>query len=554
MAYTEISISYNEGTLCEEISFTEEGEKEYELGSTITLSDSRLWRDRSLIIRTVNYMEDGMGGLHTTVSGFSQEYEYTRKAPNFDISLFSMTAREMAEYINEFPIPDSKVYMRYSDEFGIGGWTMHTIAEKLVAWMGLTIENNLPDYAMSDFSISVGSTYFESLVGLVSEFDPIIVLSGGILFILERNGAGVLMSGGVTLGGSERRSVDREYAPKPGCIKVEGGEGQDLDFYVTLSGRSIYVEGTVTDIESGSVSTSGVTDSTYVIESEAGETLSESNIATSISGIGWASSSSQTSTSEYDDNNVVKSDTQVCSAMIGGQQVVYCRITTTYEHDKDFNLTRQTTVKEELFVHNSEDGSYVKFDPRDHYLSAMAAHEETIMMPSEVRTVIYSKLNDETYSVSTTTANRMWNLENELWDVMYTTDQDIVESGGQQHITRTSSSTTPRTIPVFAGDCPDTPEGFAQLDEPPVIFRIPTPDWDAIEDCYTYLSALVGYEFQKVKSVSPIIDPLPLMSVNGLGSIIETGIYGFNYVRGYEITIHGISGNTVALDMEARRA
>ena len=88
MGYTSININYNEGTLCEEISFSEPGEQNYTRGSTITLSDARLSRDRQMIVMAVNYEEDQAGGISTTVSGFSTEYEYTRKAPDCDISFF----------------------------------------------------------------------------------------------------------------------------------------------------------------------------------------------------------------------------------------------------------------------------------------------------------------------------------------------------------------------------------------------------------------------------------------------------------------------------------
>lgn len=554
MGYIDINIRYREGSLCEEISFSEPGEQVYELGSTVTLSDTRLWRDRQVVVSNINYTETNQGGLVTTISGFSPEYKYTRKAPNFDISFFSMTPMEAGEYMAEFPVPESKVYIRYSDEFGADGWTMHDIVRKIVEeWMGLSVENNLPNFDVSDYSISAGSTFFESLRSLISEFDPIIILSGGTLYILERSGAGVFMGGLVTLPGSESRSVDREYIPAPGCIRVEGTEGRDLSFNVFFSGVPIYVKDAQTDIESGGVGVSQTGESTYVLEDGSGEILSSKTIVTSISGVGIIGRSSTKSDATYSDHNVVTSEEQVCKGLIDGQTVTYCIIRTMYQHDKDFNLLSQTTTKEELFIYNSEDGSYVKFDPRDHRLSVLGDDERAVLIPSESRTVNYSKQNDETYSVDTTTSSRMWNLEYGIWDTMYHSDHDIVEAGGQQHITRTSAPTTPITTQVYAGDCPDTPEDFAVLSEPPIIFNIPTPSWESIEDCYVYLSALVNHRFQKVNSESPIIDPLPLLGVIGLGSIIESGLLGFNYVKEYTINIDSTEGSTVSLGIEARR-
>jgi hypothetical protein len=256
MGFLSININYNEDTLCEEISFSEPEEQSYVTGSTITLSDSRLSRDRQLIVRNVNYVEDEEAGVITIVSGFSVEYKYVRKSPDCDISFFTMTDSEKCDYETENPNPDSKVFIMSGDEYGSNGWTMHKIVEKIVTWMGLSVVNNLPDFFMSDFSISTGSTFFESVNSLVSEFEPLIILVGETLYVLERSGAGALSAGKITPTGFTNRSVDREYVPTPGCIKVEGGEGKYIPGkdLVAVGGGPYYGGGRTKEVEySGTV-------------------------------------------------------------------------------------------------------------------------------------------------------------------------------------------------------------------------------------------------------------------------------------------------------------
>ena len=561
MSYLNIDINFNEGTLCEEISFSEPGEQNYVLGSTIPLSDTRLWRDRDLIVRNVNYTEDEIGGLITTVSGFSTEYKYTRKSPDCDISFFTMTAEDQASYMTENPYPDSKVYIRIGDQYGSMGWSMHSIIEKIVIeWMGLTdAEITLPDFWVGDFSISMGSTFFEAITGLISAFEPLIVLSGTTLYVLERNGAGTLMSFPLTLSGSSRKSVDREYTPIPGCIKVEGQEGQyredkdptlDPD-YVSDIGESSYSN------HSGTVAAPDGSSEVYVItETHTGIAAGESVLtnrtqkSTLTDALGYTSYFETSSDIVYSWSQVIESETETCKTLIGSTLVTYSIISTAYEHDLTLHLNGQVTSKQELYIYDSDDNSYTKYDARDYKLSGLESYESTVLIMSEIRTSRYSRISSETYGVDTIIATKMWNIENEEWQTSYTFEHDIVEAGGQQHLN--SGAGSEKTMQVYAGDCPLLPT-LAIKDEPPLIFSINTPDWNSIEDCYTYLSALVSYEFQAVRASTPIIDPIPLMAVFGLGSIIESGIIGYNYVKGYTINIDS-NGYTTELNLEARRA
>jgi hypothetical protein len=545
MGYTSIDINFNEGTLCDV------------LGSTMTLSDSRLSRDRTMVVRTVNYTEDESGGLLTNVAGFSSEYSYTRKSPDYDISFFTMTANEQYAYELGGALPDSEVYIMEGDTYGVGGWSMHSIAEKIaVEWMGLSVENNLPDFWISDYTISLGSTFFEALTGLISEFDPLIVLSGGTLYILERSGAGALNSGQVTLSGTPSRSVDREYVPIPGCIKVEGQEGQYIcDKDPTCAGWYIGEDATSKSC-SGTVKTPDGSSTDYTISEKYswvnGEVALVQRVFTSrfCSAGGELNAAIITTTDVvYGSNGAVESEVETCEVTDYTYWLneTFSIISNAYEHDSDLNLISQVTSKYEAFLYDEEEFTYVKYDPRDY---AAAPDSTLTLINSEMRSAVYTKMDEETYGVGTAIVTTVYDDEEEIWATNYVFEHDVVEAGGQQH--RSNSSGATKTLQVYAGDCVFLPD-LSVYDEPPRIFSIPTPCWNSIEDCYAYLSALVAYEFQKASAVTPIIDPLPLIAIDGLGSIIESGIQGYNYVRGYTINI-SVDGYTTNLDMEARRA
>ena len=559
MGYTSININYNEGTLCEEISFSEPGEQSYVAGSKITLSDPRLSRDRELIIRNVNYTEDEKIGVITVVSGFSTDYEYTRKAPDYDISFFSMTDYEKDTYEWNNPNPDSEVFIMLGDKYGSNGWSMHAIVKKIAGWMGLSIENNLPDYWVSDYSISLGSTFFEAINGLVNEFEPLVILVDTTLYILERSGAGALSTGAITPAGFRKRSVDREYIPTPGCIKVEGGEGMYIaEKDPTYTGP--YYGGGMSDTKSysGTVTAPDGSSEAYSIVEETLDLTAHHTILTYrkqtsklTDPTGFSSYTETVMEYGYHSSGVLLETTETCNAETGGSIVPYNIISTIYEHDSDWELKSQVTSRQELFIYNSDSGSYVKYDPRDHDLAALDESESSMLMASEIRTTKYSRVDSESYGVDATIASKVYNEEDEEWQTLYAFEHDMVEAGGQQR--NTSNKSSLKTMQVYASGCPFLPS-LNVMNEPAKIFNIPTPDWDSIEDCYVYLAALVSNEFQKVHATVPIIDPLPLISVKGLGSIIESGIKGGNYVRGYTINIDPDNGYITDLSLEARRA
>lgn len=578
MGYTSININYSEDTLCEEISFTEPGEQSYAPGDVITLSDKRLSRNRSLIVMNVNYTEEESSGLSTTVSGFSTEYKYTRKAPNCDISFFTMTHSERSDYQKENSRPDSEVFFMLGNEYGVGGWSMHSIIQKIAEWMGLKVRNNLPDYWISDFSISLGSTFFEALNGLVSEFEPLIVLINKTLYILERNGAGMLSGGGITPVGFTNRAVDGEYTPAPGCIKVEGGEGKYIpakdptiphyicpdppciSYYVGVSPPSNYYVGG-SETPDNSITFHNITEK-YAFTSEGDKVLIyRRQILTFVDVDGHRSHTGTSATYTYNKLFILEKSVETCSAEIAGELRVYNKIYTRYEHDRDWILKGQITSRYELFIFNGTD--YVRYDTRDYDLEDLAVNESFELMPAEIRTTRYSEVDTETYGVSTVVASKVWNTDKTEWQTSFVFEHDIVEAGSLQKNTRV----TGKTLQVYAGDCPVFPKnrykqsdpalpGYKKLkvfDEPAKVFSISTPDWESIEDCYVYLAALVSGRFQKATANTPLIDPLPLMGINGLGSIIEDGIKGGYYVRGYTINIDPNSGYTTGLNLEARK-
>ena len=252
------------------------------------------------------------------------------------------------------------------------------------------------------------------------------------------------------------------------------------------------------------------------------------------------------------ESDILKESVEICKYEKSPYQalVTYNKISTSYEHDANYILIGQVTSKYELFIYDSDEFTYVKYDPRDYDLDELANNEKSILIASEIRTTKYSPIDSETYGVDTVIASKAYNGEEEEWQTLYVFEHDIVEAGSHQQSSRGSNS--PKTMQVYAGTCPETPI-LSVTDEPARIFNIPTSDWNDIEDCYVYLSALVAYEFQHVSANTPLIDPLPLMSIGGLGSIIQSGIVGNNYVKGYTINIDANSGYSTDLELEARR-
>lgn len=568
MGYTSININYSENTLCEEISFSEPGKQDYTLGATITLSDSRLSRSRSLVVMNVNYTEDQTGGVSTTVSGFSNEYKYMRKSPSCDISFFTMTSDEKHDYEdNENPKPDSEVFIMKGDEYGVGGWSMHSIVRKIACWMGLSIVNNLPDYWISDFSISLGSTYFESINSLISEFEPLIVLVGRKLYILERGGAGEFRaSGSITPAGFTNRSVDGEYIPAPGCIKVEGNEGKYItakdpavssrvcplppcvSYYVGVTPGEKSYEGRV-ETPDGSVELYSIIEK-YIYMPDGDEILNYRSQSSKLFDPSERESHVETITEyEHDEDlYILEKSTETCKAKIDDVLRTYNIISTTYEHDDDWMLIGQITSRSELFVYNSNTKIYTAYDPRDYDLSALGENESLKLIVSEIRTTRYSEIDAETYGVETIIANKVYNENESEWQTLYTFEHDMIEAGSLQRNTRGKG----KTMQVYAGGCPMGTDLYV-MSEPARIFSISTSDWASIEDCYAYLAALVSDEYRKATVTATIIDPLPLMGVRGLGSILEEGTRGGYYVKGYTINIDPNSGYTTRLEMEARK-
>lgn len=585
MGYINININYNESALCEEISFSEPGKQEYVEGSIITLkcpefADSLKLRDRRMIIYSVNYTEDENGGLATTVSGFSTEYKYTRKAPASDISYLTMTYDDYAMYTQRNSNSDSLLYVSYGDDYGSEGWSMHAIVSRLGQNMGLIVCNTLPDYFISDFTISLGSTYFEALMSLVSQFDPIVSLSGNTLYILERSGVGAMGGGSIKLANISSRSVDREYTPKPGCVKVEGQEGE----YIASKDQSMVCSIPVEDkIETSErVTNADGTTSNYNNKLEfwkdpydnqwaSTKRVEMCTILPKYYG-NFLSKTKNTVEMEYDKrtlnfkymNPILTQETKTCEAWVGsfysGEMKEYNIIETTYTHDiDDWSLKSQVTTKQELLIFDGD--TYTKYDPRNY--DPEDDDVTLILKQTEQRSTIYTYLTEEAYSVDTQISSQVYNEDDEEWQTIYTFEHDVVLAGGQQHAGGASGVSSLRTLQVYGGSCPIAPSTHT-YNEPPQVFNISTPDWSSVSSCYNALLALVDYEFQKatVRTLASywyeekeiVFDPLPFMGINGLGDIMESGIKGNYYVTGYNINLDPNSGYTVNLDLEARRA
>jgi len=132
-------------------------------------------------------------GWVTEIHGFGEGYDLMVKAPKKARSYLSMNNEEYSEFIQEYGSKlgksvdhlDYVPMIRGADDYGCGGWTAIKIIKDLVGQLGLSLETNIMDYDIRQFTIEAGRPYIEAITEIVNMFDPAFYLVENVLFVLE---------------------------------------------------------------------------------------------------------------------------------------------------------------------------------------------------------------------------------------------------------------------------------------------------------------------------------------------------------------------------------
>lgn len=170
------------------------------------------------------------GGYATIVNCVSIIGELIHKSPKKTLMYMSMTAAE----INEFKVNTKEEYddldyipliKQCDEDSGINGWNCHDVIADLASKAGLTVVVNTYNYWLKQVQASSNSSYFETILSLVSFLKPIIYSDeDNVIYIIERP----LMGGSIELVKSMNLSQRSSYSfeSKTQYFYVEGGYGK----------------------------------------------------------------------------------------------------------------------------------------------------------------------------------------------------------------------------------------------------------------------------------------------------------------------------------------
>lgn len=607
-----IDIRFDESRLCEAVSFIEPEHHSYALNSTMTVSDDRLGRDREILITQVDWQYDNFRAKQTMVSGFTLEYLYTRKAPKVPITFMTLSSDEYSEFVARNPLFSRLEYIPLLsigiDEYGCGGWTLYSVVEKIAKdWMEIDdLIINLPDYDIKSFTIEPSTTLFSAINTLVSAFEPIIMLQNSILYILERSGAG--MMGKWSTEEMSRLSIERQYDPEPGCLLVQGQEGEYLasrdararstkinDWlgdYETYSGSSVLPDeskeeftckerhywdqyeqkwalesSTITTIATPPledvppVATKKVQKITYY-DGELEEYSAFGSIYRKPDTLDCFTYDTPVEWSQTNESYVGYGPSLNTWGLIHKENIKY-------DYEDDWTLRSQITSTDILFefswtgwkivdgekvegTKNWEEPDWDKKSITDFYDSFGDLKENAAIHLQSIEKITYKPLTRNSYGVATTTTTYSWSQEKDEWVAEVTTNYQIVQAGGTQQ-----NKPTRRTMGVYAGDClvyaANLGEGESVvMPEPARVLSIPTPSWQSIQECANFLT-LYDYQYGKAGFETFGIDPVFCMAVDNLGEIAGSGTIGNYYATGYSVRIDR-EGQRTTMDCEARLA
>jgi len=174
-------------------------------------------------------------GWVTEIHGFGEGYDLMVKAPKKARSYLSMNNEEYSEFIQEYGSKlgksvdhlDYVPMIRGADDYGCGGWTAIKIIKDLVGQLGLSLETNIMDYDIRQFTIEAGRPYIEAITEIVNMFDPAFYLVENVLFVLEGLAMESAVIGGIEMYGIPRKD-DGNYQGEYGAIEYERRIARDI--------------------------------------------------------------------------------------------------------------------------------------------------------------------------------------------------------------------------------------------------------------------------------------------------------------------------------------
>ena len=183
---------------------------------------------------TTREYNSGPDGYRTVLGGVSKVVDVIRKAPPKSLMYMSMTPNELEEFQIANSGSDMVVDYSYLDYIPLikmcnertlaGAWSSIDVIKDLVARMGLQLVCNVRTYWLRQVSADIQSSYFDTIVSVVSFLKPTIYIDEGVLYILNqpyRNGS---VSFDKISNASQKETFN--YNSKVTYIKVMGGLGE----------------------------------------------------------------------------------------------------------------------------------------------------------------------------------------------------------------------------------------------------------------------------------------------------------------------------------------
>lgn len=214
------TVSGRLGLLAEEIGEDRPGIHDLEPGSALLIKGIRGF------VTSVE-MTAEQSGWFTRVRGMSDVARLARYAPQKTLMYISMSEDEKLsfDHMNHFTYDhlDYVPLIRIGDRYGRKAWYVNDVIRDLVSRIPLDCVVNTYNYMVRQVVADPGRSYIDTILTLVSMFEPIVYIDGGVLYILQEP----LRGGSVRFGGITGARYSMIYSPETRVKKivVEGGLG-----------------------------------------------------------------------------------------------------------------------------------------------------------------------------------------------------------------------------------------------------------------------------------------------------------------------------------------
>ena len=149
------------------------------------------FKGTELLVTSRERSAGGDEGFGTTISGVSKIGELSKACPTKSLTYMSMNEDEIYEFElackNDYKNLDFVPLIKKCDpRTGIGGWNSGDVIADLMQRAGLAIVCNVYSYWVKQVQASNTSSYFETVLSLVSMFRPLIHSDEERIYIIER--------------------------------------------------------------------------------------------------------------------------------------------------------------------------------------------------------------------------------------------------------------------------------------------------------------------------------------------------------------------------------